>query len=73
MEHTCRKMAISEPSDARIHEQLMEFNEVVNVTMMCICSLQSDKFEEDLEICAFGSRKPSCREPRSHREETRQR
>ena len=59
------EMAISEPADARINKQLMEVHEVVDVTMICICALQRDKVEQDLEFCAFADNKPLCSEARA--------
>jgi hypothetical protein len=64
------EMAISEPADARINEQLMEAHEVADVTMICICALQRDEVEPDLECCAFGDKKPLCSEARAHRFDT---
>ena len=54
------KVAISDPAYARINKQLMEVHEVIDVTMICICALQRNVVEQDLEMCAFGYWNPSA-------------
>ena len=64
------EMAISEPVDARINKQLMEVRKVVDVTMICICALQRDEVEQNLDFYTFGDKKPLCSEARAHRFDT---